>query len=134
MGQSATIQTDKGPVTVYSAEYVAELQAQVHRLQDALCDVSAALHDERCCAPCATVAGVIACAPAVLKETPAQSVAHIEAAVLRKWAVRFGKEAHPSYGATYGGGHYVALTNVSRMLHEECNALGRNASTPGEQL
>jgi hypothetical protein len=50
-----------------------EMAAQVHRLRDALCDVSAALHDERCCAPCATVDGVITCAPA-------QPVAHIEAA------------------------------------------------------
>jgi hypothetical protein len=47
----------------------------------------------------------------------------IEAAVLRKWAVRFGREAYPKYEDKFGEGHYLALTNASRMMHEEANRI-----------
>jgi hypothetical protein len=114
IGQSATIRTDKGPVTVYSAEYVAELQAQVSRLRGALSDVSAALHDERCCAPCTTVDGVIACAPAVLTETPAQSVAHIEAAAIRRTVALFGDH----YYGTGGGDAVAALSSYADRIEQ----------------
>jgi ssDNA-binding Zn-finger/Zn-ribbon topoisomerase 1 len=51
----------------------------------------------------------------------------IEAAVLRKWAAQFGREAYPDYEDKFGEGHYLALTNASRMLHEEANKIEQEA-------
>jgi hypothetical protein len=90
-----------------------EVRAQVRRLRADLTDAIGVIEENEG-----------AFVSTALAETRAQSVAHIEAAVLRKWAARFGQEAYPKYEDKYGEGHYVALTNVSRMLHEECDALG----------
>jgi hypothetical protein len=43
--------------------------------------------------------------------------------LLRKWAARFGREAYPDYEDKFGEGHYLALTNASRMMHEEANRI-----------
>jgi hypothetical protein len=59
---------------------------------------------------------------AVEEDGPTSLLLH-DAGVLRKWAARFGQEAYPKYETKYGEGHYVALTNVSRMLHEEANRI-----------
>jgi hypothetical protein len=65
----------------------------------------------------------------MLKESPATSLMLHDAGVLRKWAARFGQEAYPKYENKYGEGHYVALTNVSRMMHEEANRIEQESKS-----
>jgi hypothetical protein len=64
-----------------------------------------------------------------IKDCSAASLPLHDAGVLRKWAARFGQEAYPKYETKYGEGHYVALTNVSRMLHEEANQIEQESKS-----
>jgi hypothetical protein len=65
----------------------------------------------------------------MLNESPAASLLLHDAGVLRKWAARFGHEAYPNYENKYSMGHYAALTNVSRMLHEEANQIEQESKS-----
>jgi hypothetical protein len=65
----------------------------------------------------------------IINESPAASLLLHDAGVLRKWASRFGHEAYPNYENKYSMGHYAALTNVSRMLHEEANRIEQESKS-----
>jgi hypothetical protein len=102
IGQSATIQTDEGPVTLYSAEYVAELQAQVELLTGQNARMLSALdgnEDEGADAWTGEDGKVTDSCLAWMRERCAQSVAHIEAAALRRVALEFKQYRTEQAGA-----------------------------------
>jgi hypothetical protein len=63
----------------------------------------------------------------ILPRQRAASLKLHDVGLLRKWAAQFGREAYPDYEDKFGEGHYLALTNVSRMLHLEANKIEEEA-------
>ena len=88
-----------------------QLKARVERL----CQFALDVRDEL---PCDS--GTV---NALVNETPALSLAEHDAALLREWGIKLARQAYPKYEDKFGEGHYVAMTNMSRELHEEANRL-----------
>ena len=63
----------------------------------------------------------------LLSQSPAASLLLHDADLLSSWGVRMFSEAYPKYEDKIGEGHYIAMTNVSRMMHEEANKLRKQA-------
>jgi hypothetical protein len=122
IGQSATIQTDKGPVTVYSAEYVAELQAQVELLTGQNARMLSALDgntDEGADAWIGEDGKITDSCLAWMRERCAPSVAHIQAAAIRRTVVLFGDH----YYGTGGGDAVAALSSYADRIEHGAKQL-----------
>jgi hypothetical protein len=77
--------------------------------------------------PESTVTRPVKMPTAIHHVAPTASILLHDADLLATWGVRFFHEAYPNYEDKFGEGHYLAMTNMSRMLHEKANELRKQA-------